>query len=77
MAGVFHRHDFSFKWSDAEIAPAITGFGYDWVFRETGRSLGEIMQLLGDSLDATLPFADPVQPLKSPSSTNPQMLSRW
>ena len=30
MVNTFDRHDFSFKWSYAEMAPLIVGLGYDW-----------------------------------------------
>ncbi len=47
VAGVFDRHDFSFKWSYAEMAPTITGLGYDWAIEQTGKSLMELIDLLG------------------------------
>jgi adenine-specific DNA methylase len=43
----FDRHDFSFKWSYAEMAPTITGLGYDWALEQTGKALGELIELLG------------------------------
>ncbi len=46
VAGVFDRHDFSFKWSYAEMAPAITGLGYDWAIEQTGKA-SELIELLG------------------------------
>jgi putative DNA methylase len=56
VRSVFDRHDFSFKWSYAEIAPAVTGRGYDWTMTETGKALGEIIELLGQSSDDKLHF---------------------
>jgi len=47
VAGVFDRHDFSFKWSYAEMAPTITGLGYDWALEQTGKALAELIELLG------------------------------
>jgi adenine-specific DNA methylase len=49
VAGVFDRHDFSFKWSYAEMAPMIPGLGYDWAVLQTAKSLGELIELLGQS----------------------------
>ncbi len=49
VAGVLDRHDFSFKWSYAEMASTITGLGYDWTFRQTGKALEELIQLSGGS----------------------------
>ena len=59
VAGVFDRHDFSFKWSYAEMAPTIPGLGYDWAIEETGNALAELIELLGLSSDGQLEFATP------------------
>lgn len=59
VAGVFDRHDFSFKWSYAEMAPTITGLGYDWAIAQTGKALGELIDLLGQSSDGKLAFTAP------------------
>src|SRR5271157_134959 len=45
VAGVFDRHDFSFKWSYAEMALTVTGLGYDWAIEQTGKSLKELIEL--------------------------------
>ena len=37
VAGAFDRHDFSFKWSFAEMAPTVAGIGYDWAIKQTGK----------------------------------------
>jgi putative DNA methylase len=47
LAGVFDRHDFSFKWSYAEMAPTVTGVGYDWAIEQTGKALKELIELVG------------------------------
>lgn len=52
-------HNFSYKWSFAEMAPAITGLGYDWVFHQVGKCLGELLDLLGQSTDGKLQFNEP------------------
>jgi hypothetical protein len=44
---VFDRHDFSFKWSFAEMTPTIAGVGYDWAIEQTGKALEELIELLG------------------------------
>ena len=46
MAGTFDRHDFSFKWSYAEMAPLITGLGYDWAIKQTAKCIGELVALV-------------------------------
>jgi hypothetical protein len=55
VRSVFDRHDFSFKWSYAEMAPAITGLGYDWALEQTGKALRELIGLMGGEADAGRP----------------------
>jgi adenine-specific DNA methylase len=45
MANTFSRHDFAFKWSFAEMAPCVTGLGYDWVTTAVGKALDELIDL--------------------------------
>jgi putative DNA methylase len=59
VAGVFDRHDFSFKWSYAEMAPMIPGLGYDWAIEQTSKSLRELLELLDHSSEGKLAFAAP------------------
>jgi adenine-specific DNA methylase len=59
MAHTFHRHDFFFKYATAEIAPTATGIGHDWAFEQTGKALGELIDLLGQSSDGRLEFVEP------------------
>jgi adenine-specific DNA methylase len=47
MVNTFDRHDFSFKWSYAEMAPLITGLGYDWAIEQTRKCIGELVELVG------------------------------
>ena len=46
MANTFDRHDFSFKWSYAEMAPLITGLGYDWAIGQTAKCIAELVALV-------------------------------
>ena len=53
MASVFSQHDFSFKWSYAEMAPLVTGSGYDWVTAQVGKCTGDLVKLVRpDAVDA-------------------------
>jgi len=56
VAGVFDRHDFSFKWSFAEMAPTVAGIGYDWAIKQTGKALEELLDLTRIGNDDGLPF---------------------
>ncbi|GMV20771.1 MAG: hypothetical protein AMXMBFR57_07200 [Acidimicrobiia bacterium] len=58
VAGTFDRHDFSFKWSYAEMAPLIEGLGFDWAIEQTAKCIDELVTLIhgdqskaGDLLD--------------------------
>ena len=46
VAGTFDRHDFSFKWSYAEMAPLIVGLGYDWAIGQTAKCIRELVALV-------------------------------
>ena len=67
MANTFDRHDFSFKWSYAEMAPLIVGLGYDWAIGQTAKCIKELVALVrpdangvGDLLDGgTTPASTP------------------
>ena len=52
-------HNFSYKWSFAEMAATVTGLGYDWTVKQVSKCLGELMDLLGRSSDGKLEFASP------------------
>ena len=46
VAGTFDRHDFSFKWSYAEMAPLIDGLGYDWAISQTAKCVRELVAMI-------------------------------
>ena len=46
LLGAFDRHDFSFKWSYAEMAPLVTGAGYDWAMGQTAKCIDELVALI-------------------------------
>jgi len=46
VAPIFDRHDFSFTWSYAEMAPLITGTGYDWAIGQVSKSIRELVALI-------------------------------
>ncbi len=66
LLGAFDRHDFSFKWSYAEMAPLVAGVGYDWAIGQTAKCLRELVSLLrpeagdGGNLFAADPEPPPV-----------------
>ena len=52
VANTFNRHDFSFCWSHAEMAPLILGLGYDWAIEQTAKCIGELVRLTPAGTDA-------------------------
>ena len=43
---LFARHDFSFAWSYAEMAPLVAGVGYDWAILKTAKCIKELVALV-------------------------------
>ena len=66
VAGTFDRHDFSFKWSYAEMAPLVTGLGYDWAIGQTAKCIRELVALIrpeaGGGRGGTAGLFDPPAP---------------
>ena len=62
------QHDFSFKWSYAEMAPLIAGHGYDWAIQQTAKCIKELVGLLlpGRNSDNGSLFGDDSVPLPPP-----------
>lgn len=54
VANTFNRHDFSFAWSHAEMAPLIAGLGYDWAIEQTAKCIGELVALVRPEGTATI-----------------------
>lgn len=51
VRSVFDKHNFSFVWSYAEMAPLIAGLGYDWAIEKTGACIGELVDLVRPDID--------------------------
>ena len=67
VAGTFDRHDFSFKWSYAEMAPLITGLGYDWAIEQTAKCIGELVVLIRpESAGGARSLLDAAEPRTAP-----------
>lgn len=45
ITNTFSQHDFSFKWSHAEMALAHSGGGLDWVTEQTAKCIRELVEL--------------------------------
>ena len=46
VRSIFDRHDFAFVWSYAEMAPLISGVGYDWAIDKTAKCIRELVALI-------------------------------
>ncbi len=75
VANTFNRHDFAFCWSHAEMAPLVTGQGYDWALTATAKAVKELVDLVhpdNDPRDAPLFSSEQTDPKAArPSSTPP------
>lgn len=69
IRGKFDRHDFAFQWSYGEMAPTITGLGYDWAVEQTGKALEELIEMTGGSV---VPAASDPDLFSSPSPLDPR-----
>lgn len=52
IAQFFQRHDYSIKWSYAEMAPLYVGQGYEWVFGQVAKCTGELIELIQSNKDS-------------------------
>jgi adenine-specific DNA methylase len=43
IVNTFDRHNFSFNWSYVEIAPLITGLGFDWAVEQTAKCIEDLV----------------------------------
>ena len=72
VANTFNRHDFAFCWSHSEMAPLVTGLGFDWAIEQTAKCIGELVDLARPDIDVKatkkhgkqppLPFTRTFQP---------------
>ena len=46
VRSIFDRHDFAFVWSYAEMAPLVSGVGYDWAIDKTAKCINELVALV-------------------------------
>ncbi len=52
VRSVFDTHNFGFVWSYAEMAPLISGLGYDWAIEQTAKCITELVDLVRPDIDA-------------------------
>ena len=77
MAQIFERHDFSVKFTFAEMAPLIVGLGYDWAIEQTAKCIKELVELTRPGASDTLdlqPFTPPPLTLTCQSADQLQHL---
>ena len=53
VRSIFDRHDFALVWGYAEMAPLVTGVGYDWAIKKTLKCIEELLDLTGSNTDAS------------------------
>ena len=53
VRSIFDRHDFAFVCSYAEMAPLVTGAGYEWAIKKTSKCIKELLDLTGSKAGAS------------------------
>ncbi len=66
----FDRHDFAFVWSYAEMAPLVTGVGYDWALAKTAKCIDELIALIHPETASEGPLFDETGPKAAKQSGN-------
>ena len=51
VRSIFDRHDFAFIWTYGEMAPLVTGVGYDWAIDKTAKCIRELVTLIRPQKD--------------------------
>ena len=70
IASTFDRHDFAFVWSYAEMAPLVTGAGYDWAIQQTAKCIKELIALIHPETATEGPLFDEANPKAAKQSGN-------
>jgi adenine-specific DNA methylase len=47
VVNTFDSHNFAMRWSYVEMAPLVTGLGYDWAIEQTAKCIKELIELTG------------------------------
>lgn len=55
MVNTFDSHNFSMRWSYAEMVLLVEGTGFDWAIEQTGKCIGELIQLMRPESAAASP----------------------
>ena len=71
VRSMFDRHDYAFVWSYAEMAPLVTGLGYDWAVEKTTKCIRELVSLVRPPSGAPANglFAEPTNASSPPPLT--------
>ena len=67
LSHTFQRHDFSFKWSYAEMATLVPDAGYDWAIRQTAKCIRELATLVSPQEFGTANALFPNAEYRAPS----------
>ena len=65
----FSQHDYSFKWSYAEMAPLVVGLGYDWAIGQTAKCIAELVALIRTETNDPCLFDSSVEGYEPPHVT--------
>lgn len=69
LVNTFDSHNFAHRWSFTEIAPAIVGGGYEWVFGQVGDCIKELVDLIRPDTNEKNHLIRSVEPIVPPKTT--------
>src|SRR6202023_2118344 len=66
IRSVFDTHNFGMVWSYGEMAPLITGLGFDWTIEQTAKCIEELIELTNNNAS---PLLDTAWPKRTAATT--------
>jgi putative DNA methylase len=69
MRSVFDTHNFSMKWSFAEMVPLVSASGVDWTIEQCAKGLAELIELVGRGAQSRDLLSEPLETENSPPVT--------
>ena len=66
IANTFNRHNFAFSWTYAEMAPLVSGLGFDWAIEQTGGCIDDTVELMHPGINKASTLFAPIAIITPP-----------